>query len=87
MVDEVCTQNMWIGHFPLHDRNIEGGTLYKLRSQLLVADGGSLRFGCQHPAPQRIRSRGFPFRIAAVNKKTLVRSIRAERPRFETIGG
>ena len=36
---------------------------------------------------RRIRSRGHPFRIAAVNKKILVRSIRAKRTRFETFGG
>ena len=40
-------------------------------SRLLVAGGGSLRFGCQHHAPRRIRSRGHPFIIAAVNKKIL----------------
>ena len=41
----------------------------KLRSRLLVAAGGSLRFGCQHPAPRHIRSRGHPFRFAAIDKK------------------
>ena len=56
-------------------------------SRLLVAGGGSLRFGCQHPAPRRIRSRGHPFRIAAVSKKVLVGSIRAKMTRFETFGG
>ena len=50
--------------FPSYDRSIEGGPLCKLRSRLLVAAGGSLRFGCQHPAPRRIRSRGHSFRIA-----------------------
>ena len=34
-----------------------------------------------------IPSRGHPSRIAAVNKKILVRSIRAKRTRFETFGG
>ena len=32
-------------------RSIEGGALCKLRSRLVVAAGGSRRFGCQHPAP------------------------------------
>ena len=44
--------------FPLYDRRIESGPLCKLRSRLLVAAGGSLRFGYQHPAPRRIRRRG-----------------------------
>ena len=30
-------------------------------NRLLVAAGGSLRFGCQHPEPRRIRSRGHPL--------------------------
>ena len=70
-----------------YDRSIEGGPLCQLRCRLVVAAGGSLRFGCQHPAPPGIRSRGHPFRIAAVNRKILVRSIRAKRTRFETFGG
>ena len=68
---------MWIGHllllfFPLYGRGIEG-------ARLLVAAGGSIHFGCQHPAPRRIRSREHPFRTATVNKNILVRSIRAKK--------
>ena len=73
--------------FPLHDRSVDDGPLCKFRSRLLVAAGGSLRFGGQHSAPQRFRSRGHPFRITAVNKKILFRSIRSKRTRFETFGG
>ena len=64
--------------FSLHDRSIEGRSFCKLRSRLLVAAGGGLCFDCQHPTPRRIRSMGQPFRIAAVNKKIHVRSIRAK---------
>ena len=69
--------------------SIEGGALCKLRSRLLVAGGGSLRFGCQHPAPRRIRSRGHPFRIPAVSNKILVRNMRTKYQvtRFETFSG
>ena len=74
--------------FPLYDeRSLEGGALCKLRSRLLAAAGGNLRFGCQHPAPRRIRSRGHPFRVADVSKKILIRGIRTKRTRFETFGG
>ena len=72
------TQNMWIDHllcvpiFRSYDGSIEGGAFCALRSRLLVAAGGSLRFGCRSPAPRRIR--GHPFRIAAVNTKKNVRS-------------
>ena len=62
--------------FHLHGRSINGGSLCKLRNRLVVAVGASLRFGCQDPAPRRILSRGHPFRITAVHKKILVRSIR-----------
>ena len=75
--------------FPLY-RMIEASKVdhsAKLRSRLLVTASGSLRFGSQHPAPRRIRSRGHPFRIAAINKKVLVRNIRTKRTRFETFGG
>ena len=58
-----------------------------LRRRLLLAAGGSLRFGCQHPAPRRIRSSRHPFRVAAFNKKIINRSIRAKIVRFETFGG
>ena len=44
-------------------------------SRLLAAAGGSLRFGCQHPAPRRIRSRGNPLRIAAVTTKEVAQSV------------
>ena len=90
MVDEVHTNYvdspLLCYYIALHDRSIEGGALCKLRCRLMAA-GGSLRFVCQHPTPQRIRSRGRPFRIAALNKKILARSIRAKRKRFETFGG
>ena len=83
---------MWFGHFvlqyyffPLYDRIIEGGPLCKLRSRLLVAAGGSPRFGGQGSAHSK--QRGHLFRIAAINKKILLRSIRAKRTRFETFGG
>ena len=49
---------MTIFFFRLYDRSIEAEALCKLRNRLLVAAGGSLRFGCQHHAPHRIRSRG-----------------------------
>ena len=49
--------------------SIEGRPRCKFRCRLAVAAGGNLRFGCQYPASLRIRSRGHPFRIAAVNKK------------------
>ena len=59
----------------LYNRSIEGGALFfQLRSWLMVAAGGSLHFGCQHPVPRRIQSREHPFRIAALNKKILARS-------------
>ena len=58
-----------------------------IRSRLVVAVGGSIHFVCQDPAPRRIGSRGHPFRIAAIDKKKLVRSIRAKRMRFETFSG
>lgn len=45
-----------------------------VRSRLLVAAGGSLRFGCQHPAPRKIPRRGRPFRTTATTKKPPARS-------------
>ena len=59
---------------------IWGFMLEPAGSRLLVAVGGSLRFGCQHSVPRRIRSSGgHPFGIiAVVNKKILVRFIRAK---------
>ena len=55
--------------FPLYDRSIEGGPLCKLRTVVGCRWLQALCFGCQHPAPWRIRSKGHPYRIAAVNKK------------------
>ena len=90
---------MCIGHFALvvliflymllliEASKVEHSACYVRGSRLQVATGGSIRFGCQHPAPRRIRSRGHPFRIAAVNKKLLFRSVRAKITRFETFGG
>ena len=69
---ELATFVFTVNSFNLYHTSIEGGTLCKPSinsSRLLVAAGGSLRFGCQHPAPRRIRSRRHNFRIAAVNKK------------------
>ena len=67
MVDEVHTKYvdrpLCANIFHLHDIRTEGGALYctyKLRSRLLVAAGGSLRFGCQHPPPRRSKQ-GTPF--------------------------
>ena len=67
---------MWVGRFvinttfPLHDRAPKVGhsASYVPGSRLLVAAGGSLRFGCQRPTPRCIRSSGHPFRIA-INKE------------------
>ena len=76
MVDEVHTKYVdWplcVALFPLYDKSIEGGALCKLGVRLRVAAGGSLRFDYQHPAPQRIRLMGHPFRISAVKKERLV---------------
>ena len=62
MVDGVHTEYVdWplcVTSFPLYGRSIEGVALCKLRSRLLVSAGGSLRFGCQHPAPRRTRAGG-----------------------------
>ena len=85
MLDEVHTKILggsaifWYYFSFVCDESIEGGAICKLRSRLLVTAGGSLRFDCQHPATRRIRSRRHPFRIAAANKKILVRSISAKK--------
>ena len=88
------TQNMWIGHFVwlfffsciIGASKVDHSASY-VRSRLVVAAGGSIHFVRQDPAPRRIGSRGHPFRIAAIDKKKLVRSIRAKRMRFETFSG
>ena len=42
-------------------------------SRLSVTTGGSPRFGCQDTVPRRVRRRGHPLRIFAVqNKKFLL---------------
>ena len=46
---------------------VEHSASYVVGWLLVVAAGGSLCFGCPHPAPRRIRSQGHHFRIA-VNK-------------------
>ena len=70
------TQNIYglatLGHYfsfcMMEASKVEHSASY-VRSRLLVAAGGSLRFGCQHPATQHIRCRGHPFAIAAINRK------------------
>ena len=90
MVDEVHTKYVdWplcVALFPLYDKSIEGGALCKLGVRLLVAAGGSLRFGCQHPAPQHIRSRGHPFAIAINRKYSFEVHVKRERD-SKTFGG
>ena len=86
------TQCMWIGYsvllfFPLHERSIERGQLGMLRSRLRVTAGGRLCFGCQRPAPLRIRNRGHPFVNAVFNTKLPIRLQGAKRTRLETLIG
>ena len=50
-IDKICgLAALRYYFFPLYDRSIEGVPICKLRNRLLVATGGSLRFGCQDSA-------------------------------------
>ena len=72
-------QTMWSGHFvlpgsifPSYDKSTEGGALCNLRSsssRFLMAAGGSLRVGCQHPTPLGEFEAGGPFQNSRRQKR------------------